>query len=101
MDNQSDKFGSGFLAGTIFGGIVGGFVGVFLANKLAQTLDAEDPDSKQMNGINGKLPKHPPLREGAELNIEMARQGLETKIAQLNNAIDDVRSQLSNISQRE
>jgi gas vesicle protein len=107
MDNQSDKFGSGFLAGTIFGGVVGGLVGVWLANKLSDTLVEDDtaaPENSKngtsKNGtksVNSRLSKRQPLSGGEELNIETARQGLETKIAQLNDAIDDVRNQLSNV----
>jgi gas vesicle protein len=109
MDNQSDKFGSGFLAGTIFGGVVGGLVGAWLAKKLGETLAEEDPTAAGENAkngvkngvktINSRASKRQPLRGGDELNIESARQGLETKIAQLNDAIDDVRNQLSNVRQ--
>jgi gas vesicle protein len=110
MDNQGDKVGSGFLAGTIFGGVVGGLVGAWLAKKLSDTLPEEDPTAAGENAkngaktisaktINNRASKRQPLRGGDELNIESARQGLETKIAQLNDAIDDVRNQLSNVRQ--
>jgi hypothetical protein len=103
MDNPNDKFGSGFVAGAIFGSVVGGLMGAWLANKLSETSTDEPTEgSETLKAANGRLKRQwPSLRGGGELNIETARQGLETKIAQLNDAIDDVRSQLSNVNGRD
>jgi hypothetical protein len=97
MDNRSDRFGSGFVAGTIFGSIVGGLLGAFLASRLPETL-AEDQEE---GAVPRPKRRRQSLEGGSELNIEDARQGLETKIAQLNDAIDDVRQQLSNVNGRD
>lgn len=97
MDNQGDNFAGGFLAGAVFGSIVGGALGALLASRLPETSDQVFLES---NSAEGKLRKRRKrqLQASTELNIEEARQGLEAKIAQLNNAIDDVRRQLSNVN---
>uniref|UniRef100_B8HYJ2 Gas vesicle protein n=1 Tax=Cyanothece sp. (strain PCC 7425 / ATCC 29141) TaxID=395961 RepID=B8HYJ2_CYAP4 len=104
MDNRSDRFAGGFLAGTLFGGIVGSFLGAFLATRLADKLAEEnDPSngkSLESKTGEGKTKKRPSFKPGAELTIEEARQELESKIAQLNEAIDDVRQQLSTVSRK-
>jgi gas vesicle protein len=99
MDNQNDKFAGGFLAGTIFGSIVGGLLGAFLASKLSDAVPTEESllEGKPPDRIARKR-KSRQIRAATELSIEEARQGLEEKIAQLNNAIDDVRQQLSNVN---
>jgi gas vesicle protein len=96
MDNRSDRFAGGFVVGTLFGGVIGGFLGVFLASKVTN-VSAEDTPSTNGKTIEPKPKKRKSLQAGNGLNIEEARQGLEDKIAQLNDAIDDVRSQLSNV----
>lgn len=100
MDNRGDRFASGFLAGTIFGSIVGSVLGVLLASKITetgteQTAAGSPPGDRKPKRHRRSVLKTPPA---PELNLEEAQQGLETKIAQLNSAIDDVRRQLSNVN---
>jgi gas vesicle protein len=104
MSNQGDRFAGGFLAGTIFGGIVGGLIGTLLANQLSSEELDEDgvlvessPASvakKQFQRIRQRVLNTSP----EDLTIEEARQGLEDKISQLNDAIDQARQQLSNVN---
>lgn len=88
MSNR-DGFAGGFLTGVAIGGVVGGILGVVLASRRSQESPLELNDGKE-----GRR-KHSPLE--AE-RIEMARMSLEEKIAQLNDAIDDVRLQLDNVN---
>ncbi len=86
--SQQNGFGSGFIFGSIIGGVVGGLLGTALANRSEKQVVEQD------NTI---------LRSGkatpfdSEESIELARHGLEDKIAQLNLAIDDVRQQLGSV----
>lgn len=89
MENRSDRFGSGFIAGAVFGSIAGAFVAVFLTNKLAE-LEAGPEDSP-------KSARRLSIKD--DLAMELARQGLETKIAQLNDAVDDLQQRLSTVSE--
>jgi hypothetical protein len=86
---QQDNFGSGFVLGTLFGGLVGGVVGAVVAARISQSTAEKDaallPQEDQPSG---------PRLSPTEADIELARRGLEDKIAQLNNAIDDVRQRL-------
>ncbi|AFY59288.1 hypothetical protein [Synechococcus sp. PCC 6312] len=91
MENRSDRFGSGFIAGAVFGSIVGAFAAVFLTNKLAE-LEAGPPNRSP---AGGRLP----LGMNDETAMESARQGLEAKIAQLNDAVDDLQQRLSTVSE--
>lgn len=100
MDNRSDNFAGGFVAGAIFGGVVGGLLGSFLTTKLG-----EEGSSTAEPILEGGSTSDKPLgskrrrfKPATELSIEEARQGLELKIAQLNEAIDDVRQQLGNVN---
>lgn len=92
---RSDNFAGGFVAGALFGSVLGGVLGTLLASRLPA------PDEVLSEGSTAgkarKRRKHQ-LNAATELNIEEARQGLEVKIAQLNEAIDDVRRQLSNVN---
>ncbi|AFY83172.1 hypothetical protein [Oscillatoria acuminata] len=93
MSNR-DNFAGGFLLGTILGGIVGGAIGAIVGAKLAE--DNKVPE-------NGTRPEPRPRklkkRQFAEqAGMETARRSLENKIAQLNEAIDDVRQQLSHVN---
>ena len=91
MSNR-DGFTGGFIAGALFGGIVGGILGTLLAsNRSQEALPSEEALNK-----NKKRALKPPT----EQSIEAARRGLEDKIAQLNDAIDDVREQLGNVNGR-
>lgn len=86
---QQDNFGSGFVLGTLFGGLVGGVVGAVVAARISQSTDEKDdvllPQEDQSSS---------PRLSPTDADIELARRGLEDKIAQLNNAIDDVRQRL-------
>ena len=82
--SQQNNFGSGFILGSILGGVVGGVLGTILTSRQEQQTDQED--SRLKNGSRISL--------NSEESIELARHGLEEKIAQLNLAIDDVRQQL-------
>lgn len=92
--SQQDNFVGGFLLGTLVGGALGGIVGALAASRI-------------QSGGKAKQPSLPKLdRELAfgefdntdEDSIETARLSLEAKIAQLNEAIDDVRQQLGGIN---
>jgi hypothetical protein len=91
--SQDSNFLGGFLAGAALGGVVGGIVGVLVASRLNQNPDPEDGVTK----LDGKNKKNR-LKAPTEQSIETARQGLEDKIAQLNDAIDDVRQQLGGVN---
>jgi len=88
MSSGQDNFAGGFLFGAIVGGVIGGVVGALLASPRS-----EDFSGEELSGDQRK-----PLKASAESKIELARRGLEDKIAQLNTAIDDVRQQLSNVN---
>jgi gas vesicle protein len=94
--SQQDNFSGGFFLGALVGGIVGGVVGVVLANRSAES--STEPSLLQgPDGKNGNANKRP-LRTASGQNIELARRSLEDKIAQLNDAIDDVRQQLNTVN---
>jgi gas vesicle protein len=95
--SQQGNFAGGFLLGSVVGGLVGGVVGVLVASRLSQQ-DEQEPE-KTLPGLDkGKSSKKRQLKVSTEQNIEVARRGLEDKIAQLNDAIDDVRQQLSSVN---
>jgi gas vesicle protein len=87
--SQQDNFFGGFVLGTIVGGVVGGIAGVLVSSRLAQEEDG-------LKKMEGKVKKN--LKPPTEQTIEVARRGLEDKIAQLNDAIDDVRQQLGAVN---
>jgi gas vesicle protein len=81
--SEKDNFVGGFLLGTLVGGVVGGVLGTLIASRNNNNQDQETRDSLF------KLRKQPDL--DSEESIEEARLNLESKINQLNSAIDDVR----------
>jgi hypothetical protein len=96
--SKEDNFSGGFVLGAIVGGVVGGLLGVVLANpKSSSDGSAVNPEELSLN-----RPRRRPLRgmgePVTEQSMEAARQGLESKIAQLNDAIDDVRQQISTVN---
>ncbi len=91
--SQSDNFLTGFLLGSLVGGLAGGVLGVVVSSKRSGT-DSKKPFNKALETEPRKRKLTPPTEE----SIEAARQGLEEKIAQLNDAIDDVRQQLSSVN---
>jgi gas vesicle protein len=82
--------------GTVVGGVVGGVAGVLAASRLAQSENAPPKDA--LSKLETKTAKKRPLKAPTEQTIEAARRGLEDKIAQLNDAIDDVRQQLGTVN---
>lgn len=91
--SQQDNFSGGFVLGAIVGGIVGGIIGsVVTSQRLAEEVEEkpELPNAKPKKRVKGS----------SEQNIELARRSLEDKIAQLNDAIDDVRQQLGSVNGR-
>jgi hypothetical protein len=84
--SQRDGFSTGFFLGSIVGGLVGGTIGVLLANR---QLAGDEPD------ILRRVKARAKGESSDHQNIESARQSLEDKIADLNGAIDEVRSSLS------
>ena len=85
--SKQNGFGSGFVLGSILGGVVGGVLGTVLATRKDKQAD---PLGLRSNG-------NQEISLGTEESIELARHGLEDKIAQLNMAIDEVRQQLSTV----
>lgn len=83
----------GFLLGTVVGGVVGGVIGTLAAARLSQ----QDP-KLESSKTDAKAVKKRQLKASSEPNMEVARRGLEDKIAQLNDAIDDVRQQLGTVN---
>ncbi|MEB3163351.1 MAG: hypothetical protein VKK80_09010 [Prochlorothrix sp.] len=101
--SQQDNFAGGFLLGAIFGGVLGGVLGVTLANRYGREwAEAELEDEILEDGADlGNLPssRRRIFRDrgqglGTEADADLARQGLEDKIAQLNEGIDNLRQQL-------
>ncbi|HEY9627439.1 MAG TPA: hypothetical protein V6C84_09070 [Coleofasciculaceae cyanobacterium] len=93
MSQQGNFFG-GFFLGAIVGGVVGGVVGVLATSRLTQADNSEAESFK----IDPKTGKKRPLKASSDQGIEVARRGLEDRIAQLNDAIDDVRQQLGTVN---
>lgn len=95
--SQQDNFSGGFVLGAIVGGVVGGIIGAALTSqRLAE--EGEEGTKPELADARAKSKRR--MRASAEQNIELARRSLEDKIAQLNDAIDDVRQQLGNVNGR-
>jgi gas vesicle protein len=95
MSNR-DGFSGGFIFGSILGGVVGGAIGVLLANR--QNLQAED----ELVNLPAEIdrPRSNRKRRLKSVDrIEQTRRSLDDKIADLNTAIDAVRSSIGNISE--
>lgn len=89
---QQKGFSSGFIIGSIVGGVVGGLLGTVLANR---------NDKQTIEQDSEKFPSGREIAFSNEESIELARHGLEDKIAQLNLAIDDVTQQLGAVKAKE
>lgn len=97
-----DGFTGGFLLGTLVGGVVGAVVAAIVTNQ--QAADPADPlpeipegeDTAQLGDRTPRSDRRTRRQRSrpGESSLEGTRQGLEVKIAQLNEAIDDVRRQL-------
>ncbi|NJL49850.1 MAG: hypothetical protein HC929_23685 [Leptolyngbyaceae cyanobacterium SM2_5_2] len=90
--SQQGKFVGGFLLGTLVGGALGGVVGALAASRIQAGQRSKPLSKGDTNLAFGEFD------EVTEENMEAARLGLEAKIAQLNEAIDDVRQQLGGIN---
>lgn len=86
--SQQNGFGSGFILGSIIGGVVGGVLGTVLTSRNEKQISDGDRVLRK---------KEREIPFGSEETMELARHGLEDKIAQLNLAIDDVRQQLGSV----
>jgi hypothetical protein len=87
--SQRDGFSTGFFLGSLIGGLVGGALGVVLTSR---QLNDEEPEV--LRRIKARTARNR-NETGDSGTMESARQSLENKIAELNGAIDDVRSSLS------
>ncbi len=99
--SQRDNFSGGFLLGTIVGGIIGGALGaLFASGRLSELVSSEDPvlESNQTDTKAGKPSRRSIKAANGRNDIEAARRGLEDKIAQLNEAIDDARQKLGGVN---
>ncbi|MGB3199984.1 MAG: hypothetical protein WBA99_03725 [Nodosilinea sp.] len=92
--SQQDNFVGGFLLGTVVGGALGGIVGALAASRI-QSGGRKAKSSLPQDSGNLAFGE---FDDTDEASIEAARLGLEAKIAQLNDAIDDVRQQLGGIN---
>ncbi|MGB3508960.1 MAG: hypothetical protein WBA93_06915 [Microcoleaceae cyanobacterium] len=91
MSNK-DGFASGLIAGAAVGGLVGGLLGILLGTKISNNTDTIEENLLEHQDAEGQ-------KATAEVaGIEEARQSLESKIAQLNQAIDDVRQQIGSVN---
>jgi gas vesicle protein len=97
--SQRDNFSGGFLLGVIVGSVVGGIAGAVFASKRLdeETLEAtpSEPNLAEAKAVRAKGRS---LRPTSEKEVEAARRSLEDKIAQLNEAIDDVRQKLGHVN---
>ena len=91
MSNR-EGFTGGFIAGAAVGGLVGAVLGAVLSRRAAEAM-LSDPSETKARKIR--------QRKASQLEVEgmeVARLSLEDKIAQLNQAIDDVRLQLGDVN---
>lgn len=96
--SQQDNFAGGFLTGAVVGGVVGGILGVLIASKIAKSDAATSDETFPKLDVKPGKGRRGQLKAPTEQSIEIARRGLEDKIAQLNDAIDDVRQQLGAVN---
>jgi hypothetical protein len=90
MSNR-EGFTGGFIAGAAVGGLVGAVLGTVLSRR-AEALLSEPSEAKTR-----KIRQRKASQLEAD-SMEVARLSLEDKIAQLNQAIDDVRLQLGDVN---
>jgi predicted lipid-binding transport protein (Tim44 family) len=98
--SQREGFSGGFLLGTIVGGVIGGVVGALLATRQFGDTTGVEEAALNANSLASKTGKKKRLFQASagSTDIEAARRSLEDKIAQLNEAIDDVRQQLGGVN---
>ena len=87
---SQNNFVGGFVTGALVGGVIGGIVGVLASNRRRR--GAPD-DFTQLSEEERRQLENATTEE----RMEIARRGLEDKIAQLNLAIEDVRVQMGNV----
>ncbi|MDG2989464.1 hypothetical protein L3556_00740 [Candidatus Synechococcus calcipolaris G9] len=88
MDNRGDRFGVGFIAGAIFGGVVGSLASILIVQKLSES-------GGESLALKGKKNATDTLNGNDESAMEDIRIELESKIAQINEAVDDLQQRLS------
>jgi hypothetical protein len=81
--SEKNIFIGGFLLGTLVGGVVGGVMGTLIAKG-----SNDKPENDESNSL---FPSRKQSGLDGDDNMEEARLNLESKIHQLNSAIDDVR----------
>jgi hypothetical protein len=89
---SQNNFAGGFIAGAFLGGILGGVIGILASNRLRK--DGSDNDFSQLSEEERRQLENATTEE----RMEIARRGLEDKIAQLNVAIEDVRGQMGSVN---
>jgi gas vesicle protein len=97
MSNR-DGFSGGFWLGTLVGGIVGGIVGASIADRRTNRIAAET-ETGSLSGVNSERRPLKSSRIRTLDRMEVARQSLDRKINDLNNAIDSVRSTIGNVTE--
>jgi hypothetical protein len=96
MSNR-DGFSSGFWLGTLVGGVVGGIIGASIVSQRTNRIDDESESGRLSGESNDRRPFKSSRRRTMD-RMEIARQSLDDKINDLNNAIDSVRSSLGHVS---
>ena len=86
MTNR-DGFASGLIAGAAIGGLVGGVLGILIGTRVSNDIDVGE------NLLDSQDTDRQKATEETE-TLEEARLSLEGKIAELHQAIDDVRQQI-------
>lgn len=91
MSNR-DGFASGLIAGAAVGGLVGGLLGILVGARVSNDAD----EAENLLETQEDTEKQKAIKE-SEI-IEETRQSLEGKIAQLHQAIDEVRQQINGVN---
>ena len=90
MSNK-DSFVSGLIAGAAFGSLAGGLLGILIGTSIS-----DDPELVENLLDSQDTEKQKSIKELD--STEVAHQSLEAQIAQLNQAIDEVRQQIDNVN---
>ncbi|MEM1171780.1 MAG: hypothetical protein AAGJ08_22545 [Cyanobacteria bacterium P01_H01_bin.35] len=90
MSNKNG-FASGLMAGIAVGGLVGGLFGILIGSRISDDNDVAENFLDSQDTEKEKSTKETEA-------IEETRQSLEGKIAQLDQAIDEVRQQISSVN---
>ena len=93
--SEQNGFGSGFILGSVVGGVVGGLLGTVLASRNERQPLKVDENRFDRDRRRSYVESNREIFSNEDM--ELARHGLEDKIAQLNLAIDDVREQLGRV----